>query len=147
MGTTTRSTWFQKYLLPGFVFQSVVIGGGYGTGRELAEFFLTNGPIGGLLSMVLVSTVIWSAVCAVTFEFARVFRAGDYRTLFTHLLGRGWILFEICYLLLLIIILAAMASGGLIVLLFLPRRRRLNSGSLRSCIAPIAASISVIRWL
>jgi len=105
-----RSTWFQKYLLPGFVFQSVVIGGGYGTGRELVEFFLTNGPVGGLLGMMLVSTVIWSAVCAVTFEFARVFRSNDYRTLFTHLLGRGWVMFEICYFLLLLIILGVIAA-------------------------------------
>jgi hypothetical protein len=28
---------FKKYLLPGLVFQSVVIAGGYGTGRELAD--------------------------------------------------------------------------------------------------------------
>ncbi len=34
---------FQKYLLPGLVFQGVVIGGGYATGRELAEFFLPHG--------------------------------------------------------------------------------------------------------
>ena len=65
----------RRYLLPGFVFQSVVIAGGYGTGRELAEFFLTHGPVGGLLAMTLVSTVLWSAVCAGSFEFARVFRA------------------------------------------------------------------------
>ena len=33
---------FKKYFLPGFVFQSMVIGGGYGTGRELVEFFLQS---------------------------------------------------------------------------------------------------------
>ena len=37
---------FQRYLLPGFVFQSGVIAGGYGTGRELVEFFLPYGPPG-----------------------------------------------------------------------------------------------------
>ena len=52
-----QSSVFQRYLLPGFVFQSVVIAGGYGTGRELVEFFLTQGPLGGLLAMLLVSTV------------------------------------------------------------------------------------------
>ena len=31
------STWFQRFLLPGFAFKAVVIGGGYATGRELAE--------------------------------------------------------------------------------------------------------------
>ena len=50
----------KRYLLPGFIFQSVVIAGGYGTGRELAEFFLPYGPKGGLLAMMLVSMTFWS---------------------------------------------------------------------------------------
>jgi uncharacterized membrane protein YkvI len=108
----TATAAFRKYLLPGFVFQSVVIAGGYGTGRELVEFFLSYGPVGGLLAMVLISTVIWSAVCAVTYEFARVFRSYDYRSFFTHLLGRGWPLFEICYFALLLIILAVIAAAA-----------------------------------
>lgn len=31
---------FKRLFLPGLVFQSISIAGGYGTGRELAEFFL-----------------------------------------------------------------------------------------------------------
>ena len=38
------STRFQRFLLPAFAFKAVVIGGGYATGRELAEFFLPSGP-------------------------------------------------------------------------------------------------------
>ncbi|MES2772187.1 MAG: type II secretion system protein, partial [Pseudomonadota bacterium] len=38
--TARQSTWFQRFLLPGFAFKAVVIGGGYATGRELAEYFL-----------------------------------------------------------------------------------------------------------
>ena len=74
--------WFRRLLLPGLVFQSVVIAGGYGTGRELAEFFLGYGPRLGLLSMVLISTTIWSLVCALSFEFARKVGARDYRAFF-----------------------------------------------------------------
>ena len=103
---------FRKYLLPGFVFQSVVIAGGYGTGRELAEFFLKQGPLSGLLSMVLVSTVVWSAVSAASFEFARLFRSYDYRSFFTHLLGKGWFLFEICYVSMMLIVLAVIAAAA-----------------------------------
>jgi len=33
------SSWYKKYLLPGFIAQSVVVAGGYGTGRELVEYF------------------------------------------------------------------------------------------------------------
>lgn len=101
----------RRYLLPGFVFQSVVIAGGYGTGRELAEFFLSEGPLGGLLAMG-VSTLVWSGVCMVSYEFARSFQVFDYRTFFQELLGSGWVLFEGCYILLLIIILAVIAAAS-----------------------------------
>ncbi|MCP4591756.1 MAG: hypothetical protein GY842_13535 [bacterium] len=69
-------------MIPG---QGVVLG--YGTGRELAEFFLRYGPPGGLLAMVLISTVLWSLVCAATFEFARRYQVFDYRRFFQLLLG------------------------------------------------------------
>ena len=81
------SRFWQRYLLPGFVFQSMVIAGGYGTGRELVEFFLNFGPTGGLLGMWLVSTVVWSAVCAVTFELARMTKTYEYRSFTRVLLG------------------------------------------------------------
>ena len=115
MRSPPRSTWFHRILLPGFVFQSVVIAGGYGTGREIVEFFLTLGPARGLAAMA-VATVIWSAVCAVTFEFARRFHHYDYRRFFRGLLGRGWVSFEVCYVILLAIILAviAAAAGGML---------------------------------
>jgi uncharacterized membrane protein YkvI len=107
----SRGGWFNRLLLPGFVFQSVVIAGGYGTGREIVEFFLSLGPAGGLLAM-LVATVLWSAVCAVSFEFARVFRGYDYRRFFRELLGPGWVLFELCYVALLAVVLAVIAAAA-----------------------------------
>jgi uncharacterized membrane protein YkvI len=39
---------FKRWILPGLGVKAVVIGGGYATGRELAEFFLSRGPRGGL---------------------------------------------------------------------------------------------------
>ena len=106
-----RPSFFRRYLLPGFVFQSVVIAGGYGTGRELVEFFLTLGPRGGLLA-IAVSTAVWSAVCMASFEFARRFRAFDYRAFFRRLLGPGWILFEACYVAMLLLVLAVVAAAS-----------------------------------
>ncbi len=108
---TPRSTWFQRWLLPAFAFKAVVIGGGYATGRELAEFFLPSGPRGGLLGMAL-ATVIWSLVCAVTFVFARETRSDDYRTFFKHLLGRFGVSFEAAYVVLLILILAVFGAAA-----------------------------------
>ena len=107
---------FRRYLLPGLVFQSVVIAGGYGTGREIVEFFLTLGPLRGLLAMVLVTMTIWSLVAAVSYELARRFQTYEYRSFFRQLLGRGWIGFEICYAALLLLVLAVIgAAAGSIV--------------------------------
>ncbi len=102
---------FQKYLLPGLVFQGVVIGGGYATGRELAEFFLPHGPVGGLLAMA-VAAVVWSCVMAASFELARVSHSYDYKTFFQQLLGRFWFLFEILLLLLLIVVLSVIGAAA-----------------------------------
>lgn len=107
-----KSKFFRIYLLPGFVFQSVVIAGGYGTGRELVEFFLNYGTIGGLLGMWLVTAVMWGVVMAASFEFARVFQVYDYRSFFKKLLGGGWVIYEILYMLLLFIVLAVVGAAA-----------------------------------
>lgn len=113
MTVSPQHSFFRRYLLPGFVFQSVVIAGGYGTGRELVEFFLLHGPRGGLLAMLLVSTVIWSATCAVSFDFARRFSTYDYRTFFQRLLGgRWWVVYEASYLAFLMLVLAVIAAAA-----------------------------------
>lgn len=110
-GGAAGSSWFQRFLLPGFAFKGVVIGGGYATGRELAEFFVPAGPRGGLLAMLL-AMAIWSLVCALTFALAHGWRTFDYRAFFQRLLGRGWIVFEIAYLLLLVLILAVIGAAA-----------------------------------
>lgn len=106
-----QSKVFQRYLLPGFVFQSIIIGGGYGTGRELVEFFLRFGPLGGVLGMTLVAMVSVSLLAAVSFEFARVFHTYDYRSFFVRLLGKGWMLYEVGYLAAVLLILGVIGSA------------------------------------
>ncbi|HEX7781555.1 MAG TPA: hypothetical protein VF509_01975 [Sphingobium sp.] len=110
-----KASRFQRFILPGLAFKAVVIGGGYATGRELVEFFLGNGPLGGMLGM-LVAMIVWSVVCATTFAFAWLTQSFDYRTFFGHLLGKFWWLFEIGYWALLIVVLSVFgAAAGAIV--------------------------------
>ncbi len=106
-----RSDFFQKYLLPGFVFQSIIIGGGYGTGREMIEFFMSQGPVGGLLGM-LVSMAIMSVVLALAFDLGRRFKTYDYRTFMQRVLGKGWYAFEVLYLVMLVLIVSVMGSAA-----------------------------------
>ncbi|AQR73783.1 hypothetical protein [Sphingomonas sp. LM7] len=108
------SSWFQRFLLPGFAMKAVIIGGGYATGRELAEYFLPSGPWGGLAGMLL-AMLLWSVIAATTFAYARLAGALDYRAFFADLLGPAWVAFEIAYVLFVILILAVFgASAGAI---------------------------------
>ncbi len=106
-----KKSWTQ-YLIPGFIFQSVVIGGGYGTGAEIAQYFGANGMAGGLMGMV-VTMIVWSVLCAATFEFVRLFRTFDYNSMMGKLLGKAGVLYEICYIVLLLIVLGVVnATAG-----------------------------------
>ena len=102
---------FQRFLLPGLAFKAVVIGGGYATGRELAEFFIPSGPWGGIASMLL-AMVLFSLVCIATFLFARATATRDYQSFFRELLGPGWIAFEAVYLLFIVLILAVYGAAA-----------------------------------
>lgn len=109
--TGGRSSWFQRFLLPGFALKAVIIGGGYATGRELAEYFVPSGPWGGLAAMLL-ATLIWSGVAALTFALARQMHAYNYRSFFEGLLGPGWIAFELAYLIFVVLILAVFGAAA-----------------------------------
>ncbi|MEO7240508.1 MAG: hypothetical protein ABIW16_03840 [Sphingomicrobium sp.] len=101
----------QRFLLPGLGVKAVVIGGGYATGRELAEFFLSAGPRGGLYA-ILFATLLFSVFCALTFVLARRLRTYDYRSFFKHLLGPAWPAFELAYLLFVVLILAVYGAAA-----------------------------------
>ncbi len=110
-GTGGGASWFQRFLLPGFALKAVIIGGGYATGRELAEYFVPAGPWGGLAAMLL-ATLIWSVVAALTFAFARAMGAYDYRSFFKALLGPAWVAFEVAYIVFVVLILAVFGAAA-----------------------------------
>lgn len=105
------SRFMRRYVIPGAVFQSVMIGGGYGTGREIVEYFTSFGFTGGLLAMG-VTFVAMSVVLGLTFELSRLCRVYDYRNFFKLLLGRAWFLFEILIVLQFLLVLAVLASAA-----------------------------------
>jgi len=102
--------------MPGLVFQGVLIGGGYGTGREIVEYFVRFGPLGGILGLFLVTLPVWAVTLAVSFEFSRRFRTYDYRSLLMTLLGRAWVIFELFYVVLLVIVLAVVGAAAGVLL-------------------------------
>lgn len=105
----------RRYLTPGLVFQSVLIGGGYGTGAEIARYFASQGLLGGLLALGAAAAA-WAALCAVTFEFVRVFRTYDYGSMMRRLLGRAGFLYDLCSFAMLSLVLGVVnATAGAMV--------------------------------
>jgi len=101
----------QVYVVPGAVFQSLLVGGGYGTGREVVEYFTQYGPLGGLLA-ISVSFVLFVVVLGLTFEIARLFAVYDYRTFFQQILGRAWFIYEMIAFCMMMLVFAILATAA-----------------------------------
>lgn len=100
-----------RYVVPGLVIQAVLVGGGYATGRELVEFFLSVNPASGLIGMAL-TALLFSVGAMIAFELARSAGAFDYNSLMGLLLGRFRWLFEIGYIAALILSLAVVSAAA-----------------------------------
>lgn len=100
----------KRIFLPGIILQSVLIGGGYATGREIVEYggkFGAGGWISGLAIFFGFSLISFLSI-----EACRYWKVYDYKSLLKKLIGPGWIAYEIVYLLLAILIIAVMASAA-----------------------------------
>jgi uncharacterized membrane protein YkvI len=106
-----NSRLFRIYIVPGAVFQSVIVAGGYGTGREVVEYLTRFGPLGGLQAMAI-SAIVFGLVIALSYEFARSFRVYDYRNFFKVLLGRFWFAYEFIFIITIFPVMAVMTAAS-----------------------------------
>ncbi len=100
---------FGKYFLPGIILQSVLIGGGFATGREIVEYGAKFGSLGWIAGIVIF--LGFTLMAFLTFELARQFKAYDYRNLLIPLIGKAWILFDILYIVMVLLVIAVMSSA------------------------------------
>lgn len=101
---------FARIVLPGIILQSVLIGGGFATGREIVEYGGRFGASGWISGMAIF--VGFSLLATLTFEACRQWEVFDYKSLLKKLIGKGWIAYEVSYLILGILIIAVMASAA-----------------------------------
>lgn len=100
---------YGRLILPGVILQSVLIGGGYATGREIVEFGATYGALGWIAGLAIL--VGFGLMAFLMFEIARRFQVFDYRRLLRVLIGPLYWLFDIVYIMLAILIIAIMAAA------------------------------------
>jgi uncharacterized membrane protein YkvI len=104
------SGWFGKLVLPGIVLQSVLIGGGYATGREIVAYGARFGPEGWIA--VVAIFVGFTVMAALTFEVARVFQVYEYKGFVRQIIWKAWPLFDLLFALMAVLVIAVMASAA-----------------------------------
>ena len=102
---------YRTYLVPAFVIQSVLMAGGFGTGREIVEYFSSNGALGALLGMGL-AFLIFSIIISMTFALSQRYSLYNYHSFFRKLAGRYSFLYDIVYILTLILVMSIVGSAA-----------------------------------
>jgi len=105
---------YRQYVLPGVVFQSVLIGGAYATGREIVQYGARFGAAGRYSIVAIFLGFTLMSVLA--FEFARVRRVYDYRSFVRALIGPLWPLFDALFVVMAVLVIAVVgaASGDVV---------------------------------
>jgi uncharacterized membrane protein YkvI len=98
-----------RYVLPGIILQSVLIGGGYATGREIVEYGAKFGALGWLSG--LATFIGFAVVSILSFELVRMYRVYDFKSFLKTLIGPFYHVFDVVYILFMVIIIAVMSSA------------------------------------
>lgn len=102
-------TRFHTLLLPAIIAQSMIIGGGYATGREVVQYAGRFGNWGWL--SVAIIAVCFSLVMALAFELARLAGAYDYKAWSRNLVGPFWWLVDLLFLSMMLLVIAVMTAA------------------------------------
>lgn len=105
-----KLNYWKRITLPGIILQSVLIGGGYATGREIIEYGAKFGASGWVCGLAIF--IGFSVLSILSIEATRHWQVYDYKSLLKKMIGPAWISFEIIYLLLAILIIAVVASAA-----------------------------------
>ena len=98
-----------KYLLPGIILQSVLIGGGYATGREIMEYGAKFGALGWWSG--LATFLGFALVSVLSFELVRLYKLYDFKSFIQSIAGPLYRVFDVVYVFFMVIIIAVMASA------------------------------------
>lgn len=105
----TRGSSLRAVVVPAAIFQIVLIGPGFSTGREVVEYAGQYGALG--IWTILVVLIGFAALCAVAFEFARTTRAYNYRDYIRNLLGPLWPVFDVVWVAFTILVIGIVTSA------------------------------------
>lgn len=100
---------YAKYILPGVLLQSVLIGGGYATGREIFSYGAKFGAYGWVSGLTI--GIGFALFAFLTFEICRIFKVYDYKNYIKKVIGPLWPVMDILTILIAILLIAVMAAA------------------------------------
>lgn len=100
---------FGSIVLPAAIFQIVLVGPGFSTGREVVEFAGRFGADG--VWSVGVIAIGFAILCTLAFEVARIVRAFNYREYIRHLIGPAWPAFDALWIVFTLLITGLVTSA------------------------------------
>ena len=100
---------YAKYILPGVLLQSVLIGGGYATGREIYSYGAKFGAMGWISGLTI--GLGFALFAFLTFEICRIYKVYDYKNYIRQVIGPLWPVMDILTVLIAIVLIAVMAAA------------------------------------
>lgn len=100
---------YAKYILPGVLLQSVLIGGGYATGREIFSYGAKFGAMGWISGLTI--GIGFALFAFLTFEICRIYKVYDYKNYIKQVIGPLWPVMDILTVLIAIMLIAVMAAA------------------------------------
>ena len=100
---------YAKYILPGVLLQSVLIGGGYATGREIYSYGAKFGAMGWISGLTI--GIGFALFAFLTFEICRIYKVYDYKNYIRQVIGPLWPVMDILTVLIAIVLIAVMAAA------------------------------------
>ena len=100
---------YARYVLPGVLLQSVLIGGGYATGREIYSYGAKFGSMGWIAGLTI--GIGFALFAFLTFEICRIYKVYDYKNYIQKVIGPLWPVMDILTVLIAILLIAVMAAA------------------------------------
>lgn len=100
---------YAKYILPGVLLQSVLIGGGYATGREIYSYGAKFGAMGWISGLTI--GIGFALFAFLTFEICCIYKVYDYKNYIRQVIGPLWPVMDILTVLIAIVLIAVMAAA------------------------------------
>lgn len=100
---------YAKYILPGVLLQSVLIGSGYATGREIFSYGAKFGAMGWISGLTI--GIGFALFAFLTFEICRIYKVYDYKNYIKQVIGPLWPVMDILTVLIAVMLIAVMAAA------------------------------------